>query len=171
MNSRKIDFKDNRGRKIVYVSCCLLNQNAHTPGVATRKGAFNELIQMFLSNDIGIEQLPCMECRLWGGVSRKTIHTFQPLVLNSVGRVWFPFIEFCSTIEMGKTKYACRKEAKKVVKRIQDYLMEGYTIIGILEFFSLLPNGRIHNNRYSWGKWQPYLRCNDNNKLFRYGKK
>lgn len=132
MNSRKIDFKDNRGRKIVYVSCCLLNQNAHTPGVATRKGAFNELIQMFLSNDIGIEQLPCMECRLWGGVSRKTIHTFQPLVLNSVGRVWFPFIEFCSTIEMGKTKYACRKEAKKVVKRIQDYLMEGYTIIGIL---------------------------------------
>jgi hypothetical protein len=33
---------------------------------------------------------------------------------------------------MRKTKYACRKEAKKVVKRIQDYLTEGYTIIGIL---------------------------------------
>jgi predicted secreted protein len=131
-NDRKINFKDNRGRKIVYVSCCLLNQNAQSPGIAGRKGAFNELIQMFLDNDIGIEQLPCMECRLWGGVSRKTIHTFQPLVLNSVGRAWFPFVEFCSNIETGKTKRACRKEAKKVVKRIQDYVMEGYTIIGIL---------------------------------------
>jgi hypothetical protein len=52
--------------------------------------------------------------------------------LNSVGRAWFPFVEFCSNIETGKTKRACRKEAKKVVKRIQDYVMEGYTIIGIL---------------------------------------
>ena len=128
---KKISFKDNRGRKIVYVSCCLLNQNAHAPGIASRKGAFNELIQMFLDNDIGIEQLPCMECRLWGGVSRKTIHKLQPLVLNSVGRPWFPIIEFFTNIEMGKTKYACSKEAKKVVKRIQDYLTEGYTILGI----------------------------------------
>jgi predicted secreted protein len=131
-NNRKINFKDNRGRKIVYVSCCLLNQNARTPGVAIRKGALTELIQMFLNNDIGIEQLPCMECRLWGGVSRKTIHTLQPLVLNSVGRSWFPFIEFVSNIMFRKTKYACRKEAKKIVKRIQDYIMERYTIIGIL---------------------------------------
>jgi predicted secreted protein len=131
-HDRKINFKDNRGKKIVYVSCCLLNQNAHAPGIASRKGSFNELIQMFLNNDIGIEQLPCMECRLWGGVSRKTIQKFQSLVLNSVGRVWFPLIEFFTNIEMRKTKHACRKEAKKIVNRIQDYITEGYTILGIL---------------------------------------
>jgi hypothetical protein len=73
-----------------------------------------------------------MECRLWGGVSRKTIQKFQPLVLNSIGRAWFPIIEFFTNLEMRKTKYACRKEAKKVVKRIQDYITEGYTIFGIL---------------------------------------
>lgn len=127
-----MNFNDNRGRKIVYLSCCLLNQNSHAPGIATRKGAFNELIQMFLINDIGIEQLPCLECRLWGGVSRKTIQKLQPLVLNSVEKAWFPIIEFFSNIEMRKTKHACRKEAKKVVKRIRDYLTEGYIILGIL---------------------------------------
>lgn len=131
-NDRGINFRDNRGRKIVYISCCLLNQNSHAPGVAVRKGSFKELIQVFLDNDIGIEQIPCMECRLWGGVSRKVIQKSQPLVLKSVTKVWFPIIEFLTNIMMLITKYSCRKEAKKMVKRIQDYLTEGYAILGII---------------------------------------
>jgi len=125
-------FTDNRGRKIVYVSCCLLNQNSISPGIATRKAAFTELIQLFLNNDIGIEQLPCMECILWGGVSRKTIRKTQPFVFNSVGKMWFPIIEFFSNIVIRKTKNGCRKSAKQVVARMQDYINEGYEIIGIL---------------------------------------
>ncbi len=131
-NDRRISFRDNRGGKIVYISCCLLNQNSHAPGVAARKGSFKELIQVFLDNNIGIEQIPCMECKLWGGVSRKLIQKSQPIVLKSVTKVWFPIIEFFTNMMMLITKYSCRKEAKKLVNRIQDYLTEGYAVLGII---------------------------------------
>ena len=128
----EVTFTDNRGRKIVYISNCLLNQNARSPGVAVRKGANTELIEIFLDNDIGIEQLPCLECILWGGVSRKDVSKWQPVVLNSVGKAWFPIIESFAKMRLWKTKQSCQREADKVVDRIEDYTLEKYTILGVI---------------------------------------
>ena len=99
-----MEFKDNRGKQIIYVSNCILNQNAKAPGLAIRKGALNELTKLFFDNDFGIEQLPCMECILWGGVSRKMIYGKQSFVYNSVGKSWFPLTEFISKLIFRKTK-------------------------------------------------------------------
>ena len=79
---------DKRGKRIVYVSRCLLNQNVRFPGIATRAGAFEELLALFLKNDIGIEQLPCLESLGWGGVSRSQYFRFQPLVFRAADTWW-----------------------------------------------------------------------------------
>jgi predicted secreted protein len=67
-----MDIADIRGRRVVYVNHCLLNQNARAPGVAVREQAFPELVEILLAGKVGIEQLPCMESIGLGGVSRRT---------------------------------------------------------------------------------------------------
>jgi predicted secreted protein len=127
-----MEFTDNRGRRIVYVSRCLLNQNSRTPGIAVGKGAIAELIQILLDNELGIEQLPCPECLFWGGVSRKDTYRMQPLAFRSVGRKWFPLVEFFFSIWLYRSNWLCKREAARAVDRMEDYTKEGYTIVGII---------------------------------------
>ncbi len=127
-----MEFTDNRGRRIIYVSRCLLNQNSRTPGLAVRKGALTEFIQILLNNEIGIEQLPCPECLFWGGVSRKDQYRFQPLAFRSVGSKWFPLFRFLFNIWSYRTERLCKKEASRVADRMEDYTKEGYAIVGVV---------------------------------------
>ena len=135
LSSEQIDevvFTDNRGRRIVYVSRCLLNQNVRTGGIAVRKGAFTEFIDILLDNGVGIEQLPCPECILWGGVSRNNFNEMQPIVFNAVGKKRYPVIEFFANIYLWNTKNGCKKEAIRVVDRMEDFTREGYEIVGVV---------------------------------------
>ncbi len=51
----------NRGKKIVVIAHCYLNQNARVKPYAGHKGAFKALLEPLISNDFGIIQLPCPE--------------------------------------------------------------------------------------------------------------
>ncbi|MDC7226655.1 MAG: hypothetical protein PQJ61_07810 [Spirochaetales bacterium] len=51
----------NRGKKIVVISHCYLNQNARVRPYANKKGSFRELLEPLIENDFGIIQLPCPE--------------------------------------------------------------------------------------------------------------
>jgi predicted secreted protein len=50
-----------RGKKIIVVSHCYLNQNARVRPYASMPGAFKELIIPLIEADFGIIQLPCPE--------------------------------------------------------------------------------------------------------------
>jgi predicted secreted protein len=102
-----MEFKDNRGSRIVFVGNCILNQNARFPGIAIKEGAFTEFVDILLRNGVGIEQLPCLECLGWGGVSRKTYYKFQPMVLHFVDKKAFPIIKLFFHISTG---YVERKQ-------------------------------------------------------------
>jgi predicted secreted protein len=126
-------FTDNRGKRIVYVNNCMLNQNARFPAAAIRKGAFTEFIQILLNNGLSIEQLPCLECIAMGGVSRKSYFSLQPLLSNSVEKGWFPIVKpVVNAWWRIWFKWACRKQAARVVNRMQDYLREGFEIVGVV---------------------------------------
>ncbi len=56
---------DKRGKKIIYLSRCLINQNLRFPGIAVSSGAITELISPIIENGIGIESLPCLERIAW----------------------------------------------------------------------------------------------------------
>ena len=127
-----MEFKDNRSKRIVFVGNCMLNQNARFPGIAVKKGSFKEFIEIIINNGIGIEQLPCLECLGWGGVARKRYYKFQPLVLYFIDKKIFPIIRISYSIWLYHFSWLCRKEASKVVNKIQDYLDNGYEVLGIV---------------------------------------
>jgi hypothetical protein len=64
-------LKDNRSKKVIFVSHCILNENTRYLGGAFRKSAVKEILEVFQNQDIGIIQLPCPEQKAWGGVLKK----------------------------------------------------------------------------------------------------
>ena len=123
---------DIRGKRVVFVNHCLLNQNTRAPGVAVREEAFTELIQILLSKGLGIEQLPCMESIVMGGVARKSYDRFLPLLSRSIAGGWFPIIKPVIKAWLFNFQRLCKKEAARVVDRIEDYIREEYTVLGVI---------------------------------------
>ena len=62
---------DERTRRVVFVSHCLLNENTRYAGGATRPGAVAEIIGELIAAGYGIHQLPCPERLAWGGVLKR----------------------------------------------------------------------------------------------------
>ena len=123
---------DKRGKKIIYLSNCLLNQNLRFPGIAVESGAITDLLSILTENGIGIETLPCLERIGWGGVSRKTFYKFLPIVDRNIGKKKFFLIKIFIKIWIRHFKKLCRKEAKKIVKQIQNYIESGYSIKALI---------------------------------------
>ncbi|MFX1418696.1 MAG: hypothetical protein ACFE9N_07235 [Promethearchaeota archaeon] len=123
---------DKRGKKIIYLSQCLLNQNLRFPGIAVESGALIELIVSLIKKGIGLEPIPCLERLGWGGVKRKTFYKYLPMISRNIGSIKFSIIKLFLRIWIRKFKKLCKKEAKKVVDQMQDYHESGYSIIGII---------------------------------------
>ena len=61
---------DERGHEVVFVSHCLLDENARYLGGAFHRGAVPEM-RALLDAGVGIHQLPCPEQRAWGGARKR----------------------------------------------------------------------------------------------------
>jgi len=123
---------DKRGDRIVYVSRCLLNQNLRFPGIATRAGAFEDLFALFAGNSIGIEQLPCLETLGWGGVSRSRYFRFQPFAFRAADTWWEGPAKVLTRLWLFRFRTACRKWARLVAERIEDFEGAGSSVVGIV---------------------------------------
>ena len=64
---------DERGRRVVFLSHCLLNQNVRYPGGAVTSAGLCEVVDGYLHDGIGVYQMPCPEQRVWGGVRKRLI--------------------------------------------------------------------------------------------------
>ncbi len=100
-----------RSKKIVFVSHCLLNQNARAIGRERFPGSFKDLLELFAASDIGIVQLPCPQLDFNGGLNRK---------LGS------------KSYETNGYKKQCHKLSVSLIKQIESYLRNNYYVVGIL---------------------------------------
>jgi len=121
-------LRDERSRKVVFVSHCILNENTRYLGGAFRKGCVDEVVDCLRAMEVGIVQMPCPERECWGGVLRKDIvraygskGTFSYRIYDALLDLWIWNI---------KRKY--RGLAKKVVEEIRDYKDSGFEVIGIV---------------------------------------
>ena len=55
-----------RGKKIIFVSHCLLNVNVKVLGLATHQSAAKDLIHFLLDHETAMIQLPCPETEILG---------------------------------------------------------------------------------------------------------
>jgi len=127
-----MEFEDERGRRLVFLSHCILDQNTRFPGIAVRQGALEALVSAAIEAGLGIEQLPCCEQKYWGGVGRRYV---MPLIVKSPSLLASGMGPLLSAaMRMGWTAYKtlCRWEAARTSRVLEDFIAQGYDIAGII---------------------------------------
>lgn len=124
----KEKLKDERSKKIIFVSHCILNENIRYLGGAFRKGCIDEIIDEIQNHGIGIIQMKCPEQKAWGGVLKK--HIWLPLgaknkFLYKIIKIFLPFF-------IWNTERVYKSIAKDVVAELTDYITSGYEVVGII---------------------------------------
>lgn len=117
-------FTDGRGKKVIFLAHCLLNQNAISDGTAVCPAAFRELVQLLLDREVGIVQMPCPElCCL--GLDRGDIHGAER-----------PVVEENTRIRRAMEKNGPRQKrealADLVAEQVQEYHKHGFQVLGIV---------------------------------------
>lgn len=121
---------DARGREVIFLSHCALNQNTRYQGGAFARGAMPSLAERIERLGYGIVQVPCPERMRWGGVAKKAMDfTYgfdgrHPLLSGLKGILAFFFILY--------TRVSFAGIARKVAREMEDYIREGYRVVGFL---------------------------------------
>jgi predicted secreted protein len=121
-------LRDDRGRRVAFVSHCLLNENARYLGGAFRPAGVVELINELIEHDIGICQMPCPEQHAWGGVLKRRMlraySTRETALYRFRGLLLRLFILY--------TRLIYRRLAREIATQISDYHRSGFTVVGII---------------------------------------
>jgi len=121
-------LRDDRSRKVIFVSHCILNENTRYLGGAFRKGCVDEIVDYFQAVEVGIVQMPCPERECWGGVLKKDIiraygskSSLRHKIYSALLGLW-----------IWKIKREYRKIARKIVEEIRDYNDSGFEVMGVV---------------------------------------
>ena len=117
-------FSDARSKKLVIVSHCILNQNSISDSTADFPSQFKEVVELLVSNNIGIIQLRCPEIVCLGlnrmddqGCNREL------LIENSRIRI---------LLENELNLRKIRKYVNDVLYEVSEYKKYGFQILGII---------------------------------------
>jgi uncharacterized protein YbbK (DUF523 family) len=121
-------LRDERNRRVVLVSHCLLNENTRYAGGATRPGAVVEIVDELMAAGYGIHQLPCPERLAWGGVLKR--HSLR--LYHSKGSPLYALRGVLLSAFVWWTKIIYRRLARQVARDVSDYERAGITVAGIV---------------------------------------
>jgi predicted secreted protein len=118
---------DERGRRVAFVSHCLLNENTRYLGGAFHRGAAPEIVAL-LRRGIGLHQMPCPEMRAWGGVLKR--HTLW--AYGSQGTLAYRLRRPLLRAFVLYTRIVYARLARQVVRDVADYERSGVRVVGIV---------------------------------------
>ena len=107
----KDKIEDVRSGKLIFISHCLLNQNACVKGISSEPAMITPLIKLLMENNVGIYQMPCPEVSYYGSAR------------------WGQVKEQYSTPMFRKH---CRKIATQMWDHIENYVDTGHKVAGIV---------------------------------------
>jgi predicted secreted protein len=117
-------FEDRRSKRVIFVSHCILNQNAKIDACARYPGVMNEVLEVIQAAGCGIVQLECPEL-MHLGLDRqadpeepRSIESEDTRVAELMQR---PFARIC-----------CREIADRAAYQVEQYLCHGFTVAGVL---------------------------------------
>lgn len=119
-----------RSKKVVFVSHCLLNQNARAKNQEKAPGVIKDIMELFVESEVGVVQLPCPQIvHNGGGINRKFTPTKQ--------------------IENNGYRKECKKISDSIIKQVESYIKEDYKVVGIVgvEFSPTCAVHRVNNGR------------------------
>ncbi len=121
-------LQDERGRRVVFVSHCLLNQNTRYAGGATRSGAVSEFVDELVAGGYGIHQLACPERVAWGGVLKRR----STWLYHSKGTLRYLSRTLLLRMFVWWTRLVYARLARQVVRDVVDYQRSGIEVAGIV---------------------------------------
>lgn len=121
-------LKDERGKKVIFLSHCLLNENTRYAGGAFREAGVDEITDALQKKGIGIVQMKCPEQKTWGGVLKREMLTGYCIK----GTFLRPFLKTYMIFFLWKTKRSFKKIAREVASEIKDYIDSGFEVCGIV---------------------------------------
>ncbi len=101
-----------RSKKIVLIANCVLNQNSVVSPLARAKGAYREIMDLLMENEVGIIQLPCPETMALG-----------------LGRDPMDKSDY---LQLDKYVEVCRKSSEHTIETITPYIDSGYEVVGVI---------------------------------------
>ena len=117
-------FSDARSKKVVVVSHCILNQNSISDSTADFPSQFKEIVELLVSNNIGIFQLRCPEI-LCLGLNRMDDQGCKRELLIENSRIRI-------LLENEFNLRKIRKYVKDVLYEVSEYKKYGFQILGII---------------------------------------
>lgn len=102
---------DDRSKKIVFVSNCLLNANNKVQEFARYPGMFTEVVRTLDKYGVGIMQMPC------------------PEVLHIGCQRWW---HSRNLYDNAGFRHCCRKLAEQMVDYMENYAIVGYDVVAVL---------------------------------------
>lgn len=119
---------DPRGRRVVFVSHCLLNQNVRYLGGASQPGGLRQLVTGYLNRGIGICQLPCPEQHAWGGVRKRRM-----LIAFGSGGTWrAPVVRMLLRPFTWYTRRVYARLARQIAREVTDYRRSGIEVVALV---------------------------------------
>jgi predicted secreted protein len=120
---------DGRGRRIVAVIECLLNQNARDAGAASSAAMTWDLVSLCREHDVGLLQMPCPEIACLGlDRARQPDQPIRAVMLTQASR------------------QACAKIGVDVADRIEAYVRAGYRVLAVLGGNPQSPGCAVHQD-------------------------
>ncbi len=117
-------FDDNRSKRIVVVAHCLLNQNSISDGTADFPSQFRALIDLIMTHNIGLIQLPCPELTCLGLDRQDKLGGTRPL-LEENSRIRNLLSEPGNVEQL-------RHKAEEVASHIQEYDSYGFKVLAVI---------------------------------------
>lgn len=117
-------FQDKRGKKILLVAHCILNQNSKIDFCAYYPGAILEAAQAILDSGVGIIQLPCPEL-LCLGLDRQADERESRTIESEDTRV-------AKLMKEKQSACLCQSIVDSIAYQIEEYNKHGFQIIGLL---------------------------------------
>lgn len=117
-------FTDKRSKKVIFIAHCILNQNTKLDCCAHFPGAVKEVVELLISNDIGIIQMPCPEM-LYLGLNRETDVSAEPTVEQEDTRIYERMLEKGS-------QSLCQRIVNEVIYQIKDYQYNNFEVVGLI---------------------------------------
>ena len=102
---------DARSGRLIFISHCLLNQNACVRGLASQPAAIRELIDLLLDNNVAIYQMPCPEVTYYGSMRWGQVKK-----------------QYASPM----FRKHCRHIAEQMCDQVQTYRDNGHEVIGFV---------------------------------------
>jgi predicted secreted protein len=121
-------LRDERSRRVVFVSHCLLNQNVRYLGGATRPGMTGEVVAALLDAGVGVVQMPCPEQAAWGGVCKRYTVPAYGADLTPLRRLRRP----ATWLFLAYSRLVYRRLARRVAAQIADYRRSGHRVESVV---------------------------------------